>query len=127
LVQQSPALQLEHVEVADSNTQPCASVEHVASVVALAQTPPAALQTGSVLQVHAAAPAAPVQLWRVPQGTGAPKDQQPLLPRVHVARLPDMHVVCPEMQLLLHASEHAAPGDMPEQDIGVMQGKMDAA
>jgi hypothetical protein len=127
LVQQSPALQLEHVEVADSNTQPCASVEHVASVVELAQILPAALQTGSVLQVHAAAPAAPVQLWRAPQGIGTPKDQQPLLPRVHVARLPETHDVWPELQLLLHASEHAALGDMPEQDIGMMQGTIEVA
>ena len=126
-MQQSPALQFEHVELADSKTQPCASVEQVASVVALAQMLPAALQTGSALQVHAAAPAAPVQLWRVPQGTGAPKDQQPLLPRVHVARLPETHDVWPEMQLLLHASAHAALGDMPEQDIGVMQGTTEVA
>jgi hypothetical protein len=62
LVQQAPALQLAHVEVADSYTQPWASVEHVASVVALAHVGPGAPQTGSALQEHAAEPGAPVQL-----------------------------------------------------------------
>jgi hypothetical protein len=70
LVQHIPPLHapLVHGEVADSYTQFCASVAHVASVVGLAHALPAAMQTGSALHVHVPIPAAPVQLWCAPQG-----------------------------------------------------------
>jgi hypothetical protein len=61
-----------HAVLVDSTTQPCGSRAHVASVVGPAQVFPTALQTGSALHVHAAVPAAPVQLWCVPQATGWP-------------------------------------------------------
>jgi hypothetical protein len=72
LVQQTPALQWLHVAVADSYTQFCASVEHVASVVAFTHVFPTALHTGSGLHVQVAVPAFPVQLWCAPQATGVP-------------------------------------------------------
>jgi hypothetical protein len=71
LVQQTPATQLVHVETADAYTQPCASVEQVASDVALAHAGAAVVHTGSALHVQAAVPAAPVQAWRAPQAAGA--------------------------------------------------------
>jgi hypothetical protein len=58
LLQAPPA----HVVVPDSYTQPCVSFEHVAKVFVFAHVVPTAWQTGSALHVHAAAPAAPVQL-----------------------------------------------------------------
>jgi hypothetical protein len=71
------------------------------------------------MQVHAAEPLVPVQLWWVPgHATGAPYDQHPLLPRTHVARLPDTHCVCPCEQLSVHVSEQAALGAIPAQDSG---------
>jgi hypothetical protein len=72
--QHSPPLQapLAHVDVADSYTQFCESVEQVASVTEFAHALPSAVQTGSMLQVHAAEPAAPAQLWCVPHATGVP-------------------------------------------------------
>jgi hypothetical protein len=70
-----------------------------------------------VLQVHAADPAVPVQLWRTPGHAAAvPYAQQPLPPSVQVARLPDTHDVCPCEQLLVHVEEHAALGAVPEHD-----------
>jgi hypothetical protein len=74
LVQHALALQAPSAQakVVDWYTQFCASFAHVASVVAFAHVFPTALQTGSMLHVHAAVPAVPVQLWRVPQATGAP-------------------------------------------------------
>jgi hypothetical protein len=74
LVQQLPALQapLAHVVLADSYTQFWASLEQVASVVEFAHRLPGAPHTGSVLHVHEADPAAPVQLWCAPQAAGAP-------------------------------------------------------
>jgi hypothetical protein len=94
-MQHMPALHAPptHIMLEDSYTQPCASVAHVASVVEFAHVLPAAAQTGSALHVHMAVPAAPVQLWCGPQAAAAPYAQQPLAPRVHVARLPLMHAV----------------------------------
>ncbi|HEV3189594.1 MAG TPA: hypothetical protein VGY54_03810, partial [Polyangiaceae bacterium] len=63
---------LVHVMLADSYTQFWASLAHVASVVEFAQAFPMALHTGSVLHAHAAAPAAPMQLWCAPHATGEP-------------------------------------------------------
>jgi hypothetical protein len=85
-----------------------------------------ALQTGSALHVHAAVPAAPVQLWCVPQATGAAYARQPLLPSVQVARAPDTHDVWPCVQLSLHVEEHAAFGASPEQDSGDVHTEVDA-
>jgi hypothetical protein len=50
----------------------CASTEHVASVIVSAHVMAVVLQTGSTLQLHAAAPVGPVHVWWVPQGVGAP-------------------------------------------------------
>jgi hypothetical protein len=61
-----------HGDGADSTKHPCMSCEQVTSDDVLAQTLPTELQRGSVLHVHIPAPAAPVQLWFVPQATGAP-------------------------------------------------------
>jgi hypothetical protein len=68
------------------------------------------------LQVHAAEPALPVQLWlKLGHATGVPYAKHPLLP-IQVARLPETHEVCPCEQLLVHVVEHAARGDVPEHD-----------
>jgi len=75
LVQHAPALQapLVHVLFPDSYTQFCASFAHVASVDESAHLPPIVLpQTGSVLHVHEADPAVPVQLRCGPQAAGMP-------------------------------------------------------
>jgi hypothetical protein len=61
-----------HAVLVDSTTQPCGSRAHVASVVGPAHVFPTALHTGSALQLHAAVPAVPVQLWCVPQAAGEP-------------------------------------------------------
>jgi hypothetical protein len=89
-------------------------------------TLPAALHTGSVLHVHADDPAEPVHVCRVPHATGVAYAQQPLLPNVHVARPPDTHAVWPDAQLLVHVSEHAAPGSFPEHDCGVEHFEVEA-
>jgi hypothetical protein len=92
----------------------------------LVHTLPAALHTGSPLHVHAADPAVPVQLWCAPQAEGEPYAQQPLPPRVHVARLPDTHEVSADMQLSLQISEHAAFGAVIEHDCELGHVKVDA-
>jgi hypothetical protein len=56
---------------------PCESEEQIAVACVLVQmgptAPPAAAQTGTVLHVHSADPAAPVQVWfTLEQATGAP-------------------------------------------------------
>jgi hypothetical protein len=96
-------------------------------VLEFAQIPPELEQVGSVLHVHAADPAAPVQLWCAPvQAAGAPYAQHPLPPSVHVANLPPTHVVCPCVQLLVQVSEHPALGAIPEQVCGLVQDEVEA-
>jgi hypothetical protein len=110
-----------HVVLPDWYTQFCASFEHAASVVEFAHALPGAPQTGSALHVHAAAPAAPAQLWCGPQAAGPPYDKQPLLPSAQVASPPLMHDVWPWVQLFVHDVEHEAPGSIPEHDFGMTQ------
>jgi hypothetical protein len=63
-----------------------------------------------------------VQLWcTLGHAVGVPYAQQPLLPCVHVARPPEVHIVWPCEQLLVQVSEHAAAGALPEQDSGLGQ------
>jgi hypothetical protein len=51
--------------------QPSGSAAHSSAVDAVGQLRPVAvLHGGSVLQVHAPEPAAPVQVWRMPHATG---------------------------------------------------------
>jgi hypothetical protein len=101
--QHAPALHAPLVQgdVADSYTQFCASAEHVASVIGSAHAVPTAAQTGSTLQAQLADPAGPAQVCRAPQGKGAPKPQQPLLPRVHVSRPPVAHIAWPRWHALV--------------------------
>jgi hypothetical protein len=49
-----------------------------------------------------------------------------LLPSVHVARLPDTHVVWPDEQLSVHVSEHMAFGASPEHDSGIVHGEVES-
>jgi hypothetical protein len=92
---------------------------HVASVVALAHVLPAAWHTASLLHVHVADKAAPLQLWCAPaQGAAWPSDQHPLDPRVQVASPPVTHEAWPEPQLFEHVSEHAPFGAVPPHVCG---------
>jgi hypothetical protein len=74
--------------------------------------------TELALQVHAAEPALPVQLWFALGHPTAevPYDQHPLLPMAHVARLPDTHVVCPCEQLLVHVGA-SSPASSPVEEL----------
>jgi hypothetical protein len=74
LVQHAPPLHapLVHGWLAEPYTHCCASTEHVVRVAPSAHTFPAALQTGSVLQVHDALPGDPVQVWCAPQALDDP-------------------------------------------------------
>ncbi|MEP6653174.1 MAG: hypothetical protein ABJA82_07430 [Myxococcales bacterium] len=78
---------------------------------------PGAPQTGSVLHVHAAEPAAPVQLWWTGHETGVPYARNPLLRSMQVARPPGTQDVCPWLQLSLHVVKQAALGALPEQHV----------
>jgi hypothetical protein len=74
-VQHDPLLHapLGHAAVGPSNTQFCPSARQLVIVVGFTQAVvPALVQTGSVLQVHAADPELPVQLWCGPHNCGAP-------------------------------------------------------
>ena len=83
---------LVHVWFGAWRLQPFASFEHVTTVVLLAQVGPVVpRQTGSPLHVQLALPADPVQLWCAWQATGVPKERQPLVPIVQVARPPLLH------------------------------------
>jgi len=107
--------------------QPCVSCEQVACVDVLWHVNPATVpQTASVLHVHLALPAAPVQLWLVPQAAGMPYDKQPLLPSMQVARLPLTQDVCPIMQLFEQVREQLAVGALPEHACGAAHGAVDA-
>ena len=78
---------------------------------------PTVVHTASAFQVQAADPADPVQVWyALGHVAGGPYAQQPLVPRVHVARPPDTHEVWPEVQLLVQVSEQSAVGAVPEHD-----------
>jgi hypothetical protein len=68
LVQHAPPLHapLVHGVVDDSKKHPCRSWAQLASVVPLAQVVFTLAHTASALQVHAAEPAAPVHVCRVP-------------------------------------------------------------
>lgn len=84
-------------------------------------------QTELATHVHIADPAPPVHACSVSgHDSGVPYAQQPLLPRVHVARLPATQVVSPWLQLLVQAREHEASGAEPEQDCGSGHGDVDA-
>ena len=63
-------------------------------------------QTELATHVHDADPTLPVQVCSASgHASGGSNAQQPLLPRVHVARLADTHVVSPWLQLLVQATE----------------------
>lgn len=118
---------LVHGVVTDLKMQPWLSCEQVASVDVFWHVAPATLpQVASVLHEHLALPAAPVQLWLVPQATGVPYDKQPLVPSVQVARPPLMQDVCPIAQLFEQVSEHWEPGAFPEQVCGAAHCVVDA-
>jgi hypothetical protein len=106
-----------HVDDDASYKHPSASCAHWATEDLLAvQTPPTAVHVGSALQVQAAEPAEPVHVWfELLQATGAPYDQQPLDPFVHVARPPETHEVFPWAQLFVQVGAQAAEGAAPEQ------------
>jgi hypothetical protein len=105
-----------HVDAEASNKHPSESFSHWASEVLLVQTPPTAVHVGSALHVQAAEPAEPVHVWyELLQATGAPYDQQPLDPFVHVARPPETHEVFPWAQLFVQVGVQAAEGADPEQ------------
>jgi hypothetical protein len=100
-----------------------------------AQTPTVAVSTHvgaeeehtEDLQVHVAEPAAPVHVWCVPgHAAGVPYDQHPLLPRVHVARLPETQVFWPDVQLFVQVAEHMAFGVTPEHVVEAGQLDVDA-
>jgi hypothetical protein len=116
LVQHAPALHAPspHVVLRESYTQFCESFVHVASVVVLAQVFPAALQTGSLLHVHAAVPAVPVQLWCVPHVEVDDSYTQSCASFAHVTRVVVFEHVVPALLqpvLVLHvqAAMPAAP------------------
>jgi len=65
------------------------------------------------LQVHAADPAAPAQVWRTPHATGSPYAKQPFAAVAHVASPPDTQAVCPLMHESVHVAEQATFGASP--------------
>jgi hypothetical protein len=74
-----------------------------------------------VLHVHTADPAVPMHVWfELGHAAGVPYARQPLLPRVQVARLPEMHANCPSVQLSLQVKEHSAFGAIPEHVSGLL-------
>jgi hypothetical protein len=87
---------------------------------------PVVVQLGSTLHVHAAEPAEPVQLWRVPHAVGVPYARQPSLPTTHEASPPKTHDFCPVVQLSVHTDEHAAFGALPEHVCGLVHVDVDA-
>jgi hypothetical protein len=106
---------------------PYASRAQLTSDELLVHIGPTEVHTGSVRQLHVADPADPVQVWyALGHVAGGPYAQQPLAPRVHVARLPDTHDVWPDVQLFEQVSEHAALGAVPEHDCGLGHVEVDA-
>jgi hypothetical protein len=94
------------------------SATHVAFLLELSHADPTALHTGSVLQVHDADPAAPVQVWcwGLGHAVGVPYAQHPLPPSVQTASWPPTHDCCPCEQLSTHVVVQAAFGEVPEHD-----------
>jgi hypothetical protein len=101
---------------------------HVASVVEFAHVVPAALQTGSALHVHAAAPAAPVQLWCVPHAEVADSYTQLCESFAHVASVvASAHVLptAPQTVSVLHMQ--VADPALPAQLWCAPHAELDAA
>ena len=79
-----------------SYTHPCPSAAQLTAVLPLHRLV-TLVHVGSVVHVHCPKPAAPVQIWCVPQATGALYDQQPVAAlKVHVESPPVTHDVCPD-------------------------------
>lgn len=116
-----------HGVMAALKMQPRLSVEQVARTDVLWHVGPAvAPHVGSVLHEQVALPDAPVQLWLVPQLTGVPYDEHPLLPRVQVARPPLMQAFCPVVQLFVHVRAHEALVPLAEHTCGELHVIVDA-